>query len=51
MITLVQNDRTDTLKSTLHRVRAPDTVDENGMTLERFSIPYVRRKTFSLFAT
>lgn len=35
----------DTLKSTLHRVRAPplkDGEDENGKTKERFSIPYVR---------
>ncbi|KAL6301926.1 flavonol synthase/flavanone 3-hydroxylase [Sparassis latifolia] len=31
----------DTLKSTLHRVRAPPPKpDENGMTRERFSIPY-----------
>lgn len=35
----------DTLKSTLHRVRAPplkDGEDKNGKTKKRFSIPYVR---------
>jgi isopenicillin N synthase-like dioxygenase len=33
----------DTLKSTLHRVRAPPKKEsENGITKERFSIPYVR---------
>lgn len=40
----------DTLKSTLHRVRAPPLRDgeaENGKTEERFSIPYVRYHVFA----
>lgn len=40
----------DTLKSTLHRVRAPPkTNNDNGMTRERFSIPYVRLTRLSNF--
>lgn len=32
----------DIVKSTIHRVRAPAiSTDENGMTPERYSIPYV----------
>lgn len=31
----------DTLKSTLHRVRAPPTKEGQAVTRERFSIPYV----------
>ena len=32
----------DMIKSTIHRVRAPPHKSKDGMTPERYSIPYVR---------
>lgn len=38
----------DMIKSTIHRVRAPPQASKDGITPERYSIPYVGRS--SLFA-